>query len=228
MLDRERPPADPPLWFPDYRSTRKRAPLEPPVRIPQTPSDAGARADWRPIAAHSIADLTRQHAAPPIGERIIVTGRILDGEGAPLGDALVEIWQANAAGRYAHREDRHDAPLDPNFSGVGRVLTDDAGRYRFCTITPGAYPWGNHANAWRPRHIHFSILGPTIAARLVTQMYFPGDPLIATDPIAQSVPKGALDRLVARLDLGVTEEGVALGYVFDVVLGGRGETPAEP
>jgi protocatechuate 3,4-dioxygenase, beta subunit len=219
------PAAHPPTLAPDYKSSLKRAPLEPLVRIPQTPTEATGPDDWRRILGHAVADLTKGHAGAPIGERIVVTGHVLEEGGRPVRETLVEIWQANAAGRYLHPVDQHDAPLDPNFTGVGRLITDDEGRYRFYTIEPGAYPWRNHRNAWRPKHIHFSVMGPAFATRLVTQMYFPGDPLIGVDPIAQSVPKDARERLIARLDLDVTEEGFALGYIFDIVLRGRHATP---
>ena len=172
-------------------------------------------------------DLTGQLGGARGGEGIGVGGRGLDGEGRPVGGTLVEVWQANAAGRYRHAADRHPAPLDPNFSGAGRCVTDDQGRFRFVTIRPGAYPWNNHENAWRPAHIHFSVLGRAFVQRLVTQMYFPGDPLLALDPILGSVPVSARGRLVARLDLDVTVPEWALGYRWDIVLGGRGATPLE-
>jgi protocatechuate 3,4-dioxygenase beta subunit len=173
-------------------------------------------------------DLTRQHDGEPLGERITVSGRVLDGDGRPVRDTLVELWQANSAGRYRHHADQHPAPLDPNFSGAGRTLTDDEGRYSFMTIRPGAYPWGNHPKAWRPAHIHFSLFGPAFATRLITQMYFPGDPLFEYDPIFQSVrdPR-ARDRLVARFDIDKAQEEWALGYTFDIVLRGRDATPVE-
>ena len=176
---------------------------------------------------YTIADLTQQHQGAPGGQRIIVTGRVLDEARRPVRGSLVEIWQANAAGRYAHRRDQWDAPLDPNFTGVGRVITDDEGRYRFITVRPGAYPWGNHENAWRPAHIHFSVFGDMIGARLVTQMYFPDDPLIELDPIANAVAMPYRQRLVARFDLAVTEPQWAPGYVFDIVLRGHDATPME-
>jgi len=173
-------------------------------------------------------DLTRQHAGEPLGERIVVSGRVLDGDGRPIRDTLVEIWQANAAGRYLHKGDQHPAPLDPNFSGAGRCVTDANGRYEFITIKPGAYPWGNHHNAWRPQHIHFSLLGQAFAQRLVTQMYFPGDPLFAFDPIYNSVrdPEGRA-RMVSSFDLEKTVPDWALAYDFDIVLRGRESTPIE-
>jgi protocatechuate 3,4-dioxygenase beta subunit len=173
-------------------------------------------------------DLTRQHAGEPLGERIIVSGRVLDENGRAVPHTLVEIWQANAAGRYLHVKDQHAAPLDPNFTGAGRALTDADGGYRFVTIRPGAYPWRNHENAWRPAHIHFSLFGPALATRLVTQMYFPSDPLCAYDPMFQSIPdEKARQRLVSKFDLNTTEPEWALGYCFDIVLRGLEETPFE-
>jgi protocatechuate 3,4-dioxygenase beta subunit len=174
------------------------------------------------------ADLTRQSTAEPLGQRIVVAGRVVDEDGRPVRDSLVEIWQCNAAGRYHHAKDRHDAPLDAHFHGFGKALTDHEGHYRFVSIRPGAYPWRNHANAWRPAHIHFSLFGNAYAQRLVTQMYFPGDPLLALDPIYLSVPEGARSRLVSAFDLDLTLEGVALGYRFDIVLRGRDATPPSP
>jgi protocatechuate 3,4-dioxygenase, beta subunit len=172
------------------------------------------------------ANLTHGHSGEPLGERILVAGLVLDTEGRPLPDTLIEVWQANAAGRYTHAGDRHPAPLDPNFSGAGRCLTDAEGRYRFTTIKPGAYPWDNHDNAWRPAHIHFSVFGRAFAQRLVTQMYFPGDPLLEWDPIFNAVPDAAARRrLVADFDPETTEPAWALGYRFDIVLRGRAATP---
>jgi protocatechuate 3,4-dioxygenase beta subunit len=173
-------------------------------------------------------DLTRQHSDEPLGERIIVHGRVLDGDGRPLRRTLVEVWQANAAGRYAHTTDEHPAPLDPNFSGAGRTLTDNEGRYRFVTVKPGAYPWQNHPNAWRPAHIHFSLFGRSFLQRLVTQMYFPGDPLFDQDPIFNSIPDPrARERLIARLDLQGSVPDWALAFHWDIVLRGPGSTPLE-
>jgi protocatechuate 3,4-dioxygenase, beta subunit len=218
----------PPYLYPDYKSTRLRAPEKPLVISPHTLSEVTG-----PVYGHGRIgeldnDLTRQHEGEPLGERIIVTGRVLDGAGWPVRNSLIEVWQANAAGRYVHQGDRHPAPLDPNFTGAGRCLTDDEGRYRFVTVKPGAYPWKNHDNAWRPAHIHFSLFGPAFATRLVTQMYFPGDPLFDHDPIFQSVrdPK-ARQRLVSSFDLETTEPEWALGYRFDIVLRGRDATPME-
>jgi protocatechuate 3,4-dioxygenase beta subunit len=175
------------------------------------------------------ADLTIQHRGEPLGERIVVTGRITDADGRPVRRQLVEIWQANAAGRYIHQRDRHPAPLDPNFTGTGRCLTDDDGTYRFTTIKPGPYPWRNHHNAWRPAHIHFSLFGTEFTQRMVTQMYFPGDPLFPFDPIYQSVPdEGARARLLAAYDHDVTQHEWCLGYRWDIVLTGSHRTPPDP
>jgi protocatechuate 3,4-dioxygenase beta subunit len=173
-------------------------------------------------------DLTRQHAGEPLGERIIVTGKVLDEDGSPVPNTLIEVWQANAAGRYRHANDNHPAPLDPNFTGAGRTLTDSQGVYRFVSIKPGAYPWQNHDNAWRPAHIHFSLFGKAFATRLVTQMYFPGDPLFPIDPVAQSIfDAKARERLIAAFDLATTQPEWALGFRFDIVLRGRESTPFE-
>jgi protocatechuate 3,4-dioxygenase beta subunit len=226
---REEPGTHPPLDFEGYRSTRLRHPQQPLVYLPHTVTEvSGPQLGLERVTGELDHDLTRQHAGEPLGERIIVSGRVLDGDGRPIRNTLVEIWQANAAGRYRHKGDRHPAPLDPNFSGAGRCVTDDEGRYRFITIKPGAYPWGNHPNAWRPQHIHFSLLGQAFAQRLVTQMYFPGDPLFAFDPIYNSVrdPKGR-ERMVSRFDMDETVPDWALAYNFDVVLRGREMTPFE-
>ncbi len=218
----------PPLASPDYRSTLLRAPSRPPLTIPQTLSEiTGPALGERDLGALD-GDLTRQHAGEPLGERIVVHGRVLDGDGRPVPSTLVEVWQANAAGRYMHDLDRHPAPLDPNFSGAGRCLTDADGRYRFVTIKPGAYPWKNHHNAWRPAHVHFSVFGRAFAQRLVTQMYFPGDPLFDQDPIFNSVrDPAARRRMVAAFDLDATEPEWALGFRFDIVLRGRDASPFE-
>jgi protocatechuate 3,4-dioxygenase beta subunit len=217
--------------WPPYRSTRLRAPKRPPVLLPERFADLEGPVFGEDALDPLDNDLTRHGDGEPLGERIIVQGRVLDEDGRPIRSALVEVWQANAAGRYEHVVDQHPAPLDPNFHGAGRTLTDDDGRYRFVTVKPGAYPWGNHENAWRPAHIHFSLFGRLFTERLVTQMYFPGDPLFEHDPIFQSVrdPR-ARDLLVATLDLGVTEPEWALGYTWDIVLGrgGRGTTPPDP
>src|SRR5262249_45871513 len=192
----------PPNDSPAYRSTALHHPRGPLVIIPATLSELTGPAYGYGRIGPADNDLTRQHAGEPLGERIIVEGRVLDEDGRPVRDTLVEVWQCNAAGRYMHRSDRHDAPLDPNFSGAGRTLTDATGRYRFVTIKPGAYPWRNHANAWRPAHIHFSLFGRNFLSRLVTQMYFPGDPLLVADPILSSITDAqARERLVSRFDL---------------------------
>jgi protocatechuate 3,4-dioxygenase, beta subunit len=218
----------PPYDSPEYRSTRYRHPSRPLVFLPHSLSEITGPVYGHPPVQPSDRDLTRQHDGKPLGERIIVSGRLLDGDGNPIRHSLVEIWQANAAGRYAHHVDQHPAPLDPNFSGAGRCLTDDEGRYEFITIKPGAYPWGNHPDAWRPAHIHFSVFGPAFATRLVTQMYFPGDPLFDSDPIFQSVrdPRDR-QRLISAFDLSLTSPDWALGYRFDIVVRGRDATPME-
>ncbi|HYH19007.1 MAG TPA: protocatechuate 3,4-dioxygenase subunit beta [Azospirillum sp.] len=225
---RPQPGANPPHRFPAYGSTVKRAPRRAPVRIEQTLSEVtGPRFDDGRAGPERV-DLTRQHAGAPIGERIIVAGRVLDETGRAVPRTLVEVWQCNAAGRYAHPGDQHDAPLDPNFTGWGQALMNEEGEYRFLTIRPGAYSWRNEHNAWRPAHIHFSLFGPAFATRLVTQMYFPGDPLLPLDPIFMSTPDAAArDRLVARYDHGLSEAEWALGYRFDIVLRGRDATPME-
>jgi protocatechuate 3,4-dioxygenase, beta subunit len=221
--------ADPAYLSPGYLSTRGRAPKQPLIVIPQTLSEITG-----PVYGHSDvrpeeADLTTQHAGEPQGERIIVKGRVLDERGRPVPNTLVEIWQCNAAGRYIHVVDQHPAPLDPNFTGAGRTVTDANGTYQFTTIKPGAYPWRNHANAWRPAHIHFSLFGPSFLTRLVTQMYFPGDPLFQYDPIFHSVPDAnARERMVCRFDLETTKPEWALGYAWDIVLRGRNATPGDP
>lgn len=175
------------------------------------------------------SDLTLQHTGEPLGERIMVTGRVLDGEGRPVRNQLVEVWQANAAGRYIHKRDQHPAPIDPNFTGTGRTITDEDGNYRFVTIKPGAYPWKNHSNAWRPAHIHFSLFGNAFTQRIITQMYFPGDPLFPLDPIYNSIiDQDARDRLVANYDHDLTSPEWSLGYRWDIVLTGAQQTWFEP
>ena len=172
--------------------------------------------------------MTNRHSGSPIGPRIVVSGSVMDEDGRPLANTLVEMWQANAAGRYLHPSDQNSAPLDPNFAGEGHALTDSEGRYRFVTIRPGEYPWGNHHNAWRPAHIHFSLFGPAFATRLVTQMYFPGDPLLAFDPIFNcTADEEARNRLISRFDWETTLPRESLGYRFDIVLRGRNATPME-
>jgi protocatechuate 3,4-dioxygenase beta subunit len=220
--------SQPSLLYPPYRSTVRRAPSRPLVVLPR-----GIRDLMTPLYGYlpigeADNDLTRQHAGEPQGQRISVSGRVLDEDGRPVRNTLVEIWQCNAGGRYIHAVDDHPAPIDPNFTGAGRTITDDEGRYRFVTIKPGAYPWRNHPNAWRPAHIHFSIFGESLLTRLVTQMYFPGDPLFPFDPIFQSIPDAAArQRLVSAFDLALTEPEWSLGFRFDIVLRGRHATPFE-
>ena len=216
----------PEYLHPPYASTRKRAPTRPLILLPHTLSEVTGPVFGEDDVRPEDSDLTRQHARDPLGERIIVSGRVLDENERPVPDSLVEIWQCNAAGRYRQKNDTHDAPLDPNFSGGGRVLTDKEGRYRFVTIKPGAYPWRNHHNAWRPAHIHLSLFGRAFVTRLVTQMYFPGDPLLPHDPIFNGTAnEGARHRLVADFDWDTTAPEYALGYRFDIVLRGRDATP---
>jgi protocatechuate 3,4-dioxygenase, beta subunit len=205
--------------YPGYRSTRWRAPKDPLVTLPEELHRLDGPVFGEGSVEPADNDLTRQHDGEPLGERILVHGRVMEESGRPLGGALVEVWQANAAGRYRHHVDGHPAPLDPNFSGAGRVLTDADGHYSFTTIKPGAYPWQNHPNAWRPAHIHFSLFGRAFEQRLVTQMYFPGDPLFAHDPIFNSVrdPRSR-ELLVARFDLERTEPEWALAFEWDIVL----------
>ena len=219
----------PPLDHAPYKSTLLRHPEEPLIRLAPTVTElTGPQLGPELILGEHDHDLTRQHKAEPIGERIIVGGRLLDTAGRPLRNTLVEIWQANAGGRYRHQGDRWPAPLDPNFSGAGRCVTDHDGRYRFVTIKPGPYPWGNHHNAWRPAHIHFSLLGDAFLQRLVTQMYFPADPLFPYDPIFNSVrDEAARQRMVARFSIEATEPNWAGAYEFDIHLRGTEATPFE-
>jgi protocatechuate 3,4-dioxygenase beta subunit len=218
----------PEYLHPPYVSTTKRSPSQPLVLLPTTLSEVtGPIFGYGELKAND-HDLTKQHAGEPIGERIVVSGRVLDADARPVASTLIEIWQANAAGRYPHRRDDHNAPTDPNFTGAGRTMTDAEGRYRFITIRPGEYPWRNHHNAWRPAHIHFSLFGPAFTTRLVTQMYFPGDPLLEFDPMFSSIPdRRAALRLVSAFDWATTIPEQALGYTFDIVLRGRDETPME-
>jgi protocatechuate 3,4-dioxygenase, beta subunit len=231
VLPRYRPdgPDDhPALDSPEYRSTALRHPSRPLVALPQRLTEVTGPLLGESKVGETDHDLTRQHADEPVGQRIIVTGRVLDGDGRAVPHTLVEIWQTNAAGRYRHAADNWPAPLDPNFDGVGRAMTDADGRYTFLTIRPGAYPWRNHDNAWRPAHIHFSLFGRAFTQRLVTQMYFPDDPLLGQDPIANAVrDPAARARLVSSYDHSVTRPEWALGFTFDVVLRGREATPFE-
>jgi protocatechuate 3,4-dioxygenase beta subunit len=217
----------PPSLYPAYVSTIARSPRQAPIRIPHTLTETTGPSNWPALMGPALDDLTTQHKAAPIGQRIIVSGRVLDEDARPVPNTVIEIWQANAAGRYVHTKDQWDAPLDPNFTGAGRAISDAAGQYRFITVRPGAYPWGNHFNAWRPAHIHLSLFGPAFATRLVTQLYFPDDPLIDIDPIANAVPLPFRNRMVARFDIGTTQPNWALGYRFDIVLRGRDATPGQ-
>lgn len=222
------PGTQPNHLHPAYVSSIKRAPQQPFVTLPQTLTEVTGPVFGSESIDLKASDLTRQHSGEPLGERIIVSGRVIDEDLRPVPHTLVEIWQANAAGRYLHSLDQHNAPLDPNFTGCGHAITDGEGRYRFVTIRPGEYPWGNHYNAWRPAHIHFSLFGPAFATRLVTQMYFPGDPLIPFDPIFNCVDdEAARNRLISNFDWETTIPSQALGFRFDIVLRGRESTPME-
>jgi protocatechuate 3,4-dioxygenase beta subunit len=215
----------PRLDYPAYRSSLLRHPTKAPRQVDPDGVELLAPVFGPQDVDPLEADLTIQHRGEPIGERMLVTGRVMDGEGRPVAHQLVEVWQANAAGRYIHQRDQHPAPLDPNFTGAGRCLTDADGRYRFTTIKPGPYPWRNHLNAWRPAHIHFSLFGTDFTQRLITQMYFPDDPLFALDPIYQSIldPR-ARERLVATYDHDLTQPEVSLGFRWDIVLTGSART----
>ena len=219
---------DPPFLFPDYRSTRLRAPKQPLIALRRSLTEITGPLLGEGRVSETDHDLTAQHEGEPQGQRIIVHGRVLDGEGRPVRDSLVEVWQANAGGRYLHDEDNHPAPLDPNFSGGGRCMTDGEGHYRFVTIRPGAYPWKNHSNAWRPAHIHFSLFGRSFTQRLITQMYFPDDPLFDHDPIFNSIPDPkARELLISSFDLSETVPDWALAFRWDIVLRGSTPTPLE-
>jgi protocatechuate 3,4-dioxygenase, beta subunit len=224
----ERPGGQPRYEHAPYTSTHKRHPKQKLVKLEHTLTEVtgpGFAGGW---AGKELADLTKDGKGEPIGERIIVAGRVLDEDGRPVAGTLVELWQANAAGRYIHERDQHPAPLDPNFRGAGQVATNDRGEYRFLTIKPGAYPWRNSYNAWRATHLHFSVFGPAFATRLVTQMYFPGDPLLAADPIYNATAdEEARKRTIAAYDGNLSEPEWALGYRWDIVLRGRSATPME-
>lgn len=220
----------PPLDYPDYKSTALRHPKQPLILLPQRLTELTGPVLGEDRLGELDHDLTRQHEGEPIGQRIIVHGHVREDDGRPVPNTLVEVWQANAGGRYRHRWDTWPSPIDPNFSGVGRCLTDGDGYFRFVTIKPGIYPWGNHENAWRPAHIHFSLFGRAFTQRLVTQMYFPDDPLFFQDPMWNSVhdrnPKAA-QRMVCAFDYGSTEEQWALAFRWDIVLRGEEATPME-
>lgn len=217
-----------PRLSPAYKSTVLRSPTKPLIVIPHTLSELTGPVYGHETVRENDNDLTIQHKGEPLGERIIVHGHVRDEDGRGVPNTLLEIWQANACGRYIHVVDQHPAPIDPNFTGAGRVQTDSEGYYRFVTIKPGAYPWGNHHNAWRPAHIHFSVFGNSFISRIVTQMYFPGDPLFAYDPIFNSVTdEKARMRMVSSFDLENTKPDWALCYRFDIVLRGRNATPLD-
>ena len=219
----------PPLLYPEYKSTILRSPTKPLILLNQSLSELSGPAFGNFDLGELDHDLTRNAIknGEPIGERMVVHGKVMDEKGKPVANTLIEIWQANAAGRYVHKADQHNAPVDPNFLGAGRCKTDDNGNYKFYTIKPGSYPWGNHINAWRPNHIHFSLFGSNITSRLITQMYFPGDPLLQYDPIFQGVPVKGQELLISKFDLNITEPLFALGYRFDIVLRGHNATPFE-
>jgi protocatechuate 3,4-dioxygenase beta subunit len=216
-----------PLAYPDYRSTALRAPLRAPIDLPHRLTEVTGPVLGADRVTAADADLTLRNGGEAVGQRILVHGRVLDSDGRPVPDALVEVWQANAAGRYRHVVDTWPAPLDPHFDGLGRVVTDSLGRYEFLTIKPGAYPWGNHHNAWRPAHIHFSLFGRAFTQRLVTQMYFPDDPLFGQDPIFAAIPPVARDRAISRFSLDRTRDNWALAFEWDIVLRGTEQTPFE-
>ena len=226
QFDAVTPGVHPEIVYPPYKSSVLRGPRQAPVRLVMPDASNTSLALAPSLILPEDTDLTIHGASAPLGEKIVVSGRVVDEDGKPVRNSLLEVWQANSAGRYWHKRDQHDAPLDPNFYGVGKMTTDDEGRYRFITIKPGPYPWGNHDKAWRPAHIHFSLFGNVYAQRLVTQMYFPNDPLFDFDPIFQSIPDlPARQRLVSRFSMENTVHGEMLGYEFDIVLRGRNATP---
>ena len=219
----------PPHLYPEYKSTILRSPTKPLMIVKEYLKDLSLPVFGESAIGKFDNDLTKnaRKNGEPIGERIKVYGKVMDEYARPLRNVLIETWQANSAGRYIHKAEIHDAPLDPNFLGAGRMLTNDEGSYMFYTIKPSAYPWGNHLNAWQPNHIHFSVIGHQIGQRLVTQMYFPGDPLFEFDPIFQSVPKHARRLLIAKCSMGSTDTEFALAYEFNIVLNGKSKTPFE-
>ena len=219
----------PPFIFPDYKSTVLRNPHQPLIPVPEELSSLSMPVYGDSVIGEFDNDLTKNARVngEPLGERMAVHGKVIDEQGRGIPNVLLEIWQCNSTGRYIHKLDQHDAPLDPNFNGAGRVITDKEGKYHFYTIKPGAYPWGNHQNAWRPAHIHFSLFGHQFGQRLITQMYFPGDPLFYQDPIFNSTPAHARELLIAKFKLELTEPLFALGYEFNIVLRGSKQTPFE-
>lgn len=216
-----------PLYSPDYKTTRLRSPARELILIPERLGELTGPVFGEADVDAAESDMSLANGGEAIGQRIIVHGRVLDVDGKPLPNTLIEVWQANAAGRYRHRNDSWPAPLDPHFNGVARALTDATGEYRFTTVKPGAYPWGNHHNAWRPAHIHFSLFGRAFTQRLVTQMYFPDDPFFFQDPIYNAVPESARERMIAAFDYDTTTPNWALGYRFDIILRGANATPFE-
>jgi protocatechuate 3,4-dioxygenase beta subunit len=216
-----------PTDFPDYRTTALRSPRRPLTLLPQRLTELTGPVFGEDRVQPGDADLSIANGGEAQGQRIVVHGRVLDADGGPVPHTLLEFWQANAAGRYRHAVDNWPAPLDPHFNGNGRCLTDADGNYRFTTVKPGAYPWRNHDNAWRPAHIHFSLFGQSFTQRLVTQMYFPDDPLFFQDPIYNSAPAEVRHRMVSVYDHGATTDHWALGFRFDIVLRGRAATPFE-
>lgn len=221
----------PPAFSPSYKTSVLRSPGHALLSMPTTPSE-----ETGPVFGHDLLgpldnDLIRNFAkdgGEAIGQRIVVYGRVLDETGRPVPGALLEVWQANAGGRYRHRREGYRAAIDPNFGGCGRVITDEGGRYEFLTVKPGAYPWPNGVNDWRPAHIHVSVFGHAFAQRLVTQMYFEGDPMIWQCPIVKTIPdRRAIESLVAALDRQASVPMDALAYKFDIVLRGRRSTMFE-
>lgn len=219
----------PPLIFEDYKSTHLRNPKKPLITVPEELADLRMPVYGDASIGELDNDLTKNSMVngQPIGERIVIHGKVMDEHGRGITNTLLEVWQCNSAGRYVHKLDQHDAPIDPNFNGAGRTITDENGRYCFYTVKPGAYPWGNHHNAWRPAHIHFSLFGHHFGQRLITQMYFPGDPLFEFDPIFNSTPEHARSLLISEFKLEHTEPNFALGYEFNIVLRGSKQTPFE-
>jgi protocatechuate 3,4-dioxygenase, beta subunit len=224
---REAPALRTPVGYAEYKSTGLRAPLRTPVDLPHRLTEVTGPVLGEDRVRPGDADLTLRNGGEAVGQRILVYGRVLDSGGRPVPETLVEVWQANAAGRYRHVVDRFPAPVDPHFDGLGRVVTDSLGRYEFMTIKPGAYPWGNHHNAWRPAHIHFSLFGCAFPQRLITQMYFPDDPLFGQDPIFNSMPTTARHRAVSRFSLERSQDNWALAFEWDIVLRGTEQTPFE-